>query len=675
MSTDDLEATKPYRQASDTVRASHGKAADVLLGRALSTSTLIKTENFNRGNSATLSLAAVKLMVLAGYLCLFCAFVLPLAVMSGWIFSIDALKRLFLQQLINFPTAFWLAFLTLATVPVVTKISHTAVRAAGRTGLAICALVGTTLWLEHLLGQDWNLNSNIYQPPGNVSALSLPGQLSVDTSFCLALVALTALALDFLGTKRPLLYQFLSLMLGIPGFFLVLAYSFGATGGVERFCAMQGCVVFKFFTYLIFCLLDAAMFLSFPTQGITRVLAIDTVGGKFFRLSILGMISFLPIACLLQQGVKNEIFDLPSALILAMIAISAEVVALFAYSARKIDKIGQAKQDTENSLAELSASQDNGLNYKMLCLMCGKEFPDSSINCPSDGTKLDRIIASLAAGCIIAGKYEIIDTLGSGGMSTVYLAKHKLLQKDVAVKMLRASLASDPLTVQRFQMEAKAAFDLNHPNLLAVYDFGISQHGQAYIVMDYLEGESLAAIADRDERISLLTALPLFYDISRGLAHAHEHGVLHRDIKPGNVMVIRGEKRLKAVIVDFGLIKTYDSEALKLTQTGEIFGSPLYMSPEQCRGINLDNRSDIYSLGCLFYEVLSGIPPILGASAYETTSRKFTDTPKPFDPVLKIPEWLSDLVMAMLSVKPDDRPASARIVTDSLAKFISQEEN
>jgi serine/threonine-protein kinase len=164
--------------------------------------------------------------------------------------------------------------------------------------------------------------------------------------------------------------------------------------------------------------------------------------------------------------------------------------------------------------------------------------------------------------------------------------------------------------------------------------------------------------------------LPLFYDICQGLAPAHEKHVLHRDIKPSNVMLLKGDGRIIAKIVDFGLAKSYDESAMKLTQTGEIFGSPLYMSPEQCQGAALDKRSDIYSLGCLFYETLSGVPPIKGDSAYDTFKRKFSDTPPAFDPALNIPDWLSALIMSMLSVRREERPASAQSLAKSFAAYV-----
>lgn len=632
---------------------------------------MTRTEKFDRGDSAAISLRSVRLISSLADLSLIAAGLLSLCVIVGWVFSIDVLKRLFFDQLTGFPTAFWLCLLTVVTLPVVMKInaSNKVVQVVSRAGLVLCVAVGAALWLEHLLGQDWNLAMPIYQP-ADAGYLTLPGLLSVDTSFCLMLVALTVLALEFVGASRPMVHQALSLLLGLPSLILVLAFMFGASGAVDGFCAMQGCVVFKYLTYLIFCLLEVSIFLSRPTLGITRLLAIDTVGGKFFRLSILAFIGMVPVSWALQQAVAREIVNLPSALLLAFIALAAEVSAIFAYSARKIDKIGFEKQETEDSLAELSSSQEEGLKYKMVCLSCAKEFPEGWLSCPYDGADLSRIADRFAPGSLFAGKYEVGDRLGSGGMSTVYLAKHKFLNKNVAVKVLHSNLASDAKSVQRFQMEAKAAFDLTHPNLLTIYDFGISQDGQAYIVMDYIEGESLSDLVQRQGPITLTQALPLFYDICLGLAHAHEKNVLHRDIKPSNVMLLKGETRIVAKIVDFGLAKSYDESAMKLTQTGEIFGSPLYMSPEQCQGAALDNRSDIYSLGCLFYESLSGIPPIKGDSAYDTFKRKFSDSPQPFDPALNIPGWLSALIMSMLSVKRDERPASAQAVAKSFAAFV-----
>jgi serine/threonine-protein kinase len=342
-----------------------------------------------------------------------------------------------------------------------------------------------------------------------------------------------------------------------------------------------------------------------------------------------------------------------------------------AYGARKIDRIDLEKQATEQSLSELAALQDSKFNYKMVCLECGEEFDDGYEACPYDASGLCRVLDKLAPGSIFGQKYKIEKALGSGGMSTVYKAQHQFLDKVVAIKLLNHQLASDAKAVQRFQIEAKAAYDLNHPNLLGVYDFGISNDGQAYIVMDYLEGESLSDMIHRDTAVSLPKALPIFLDICRGLTYAHEQQILHRDIKPSNVMLVKGPNGKQiAKIVDFGLAKIFDDDALKLTQTGEIFGSPLYMSPEQCRGLPLDNRSDLYSLGVLMYETLTGHAPIIGAGVYETFQKKLTEKPQPFEPSLKVPEWMAQLIFCLLRVEPKERPASARVLVTAISQYV-----
>lgn len=219
-------------------------AASVRSG--LQTSKVIsRTEKFDRGDSAAISLRSVRLISSLADLSLIAAGLLSLSVIVGWVFSLDVLKRLFFGQLTSFPTAFWLCLLTLATLPVVMKInaSNKVVQLVSRALLLVCAIAGAALWLEHLLGQDWNLALPIYQPV-DAGYLTLPGLLSVDTSFCLLLVALTALALEFVSATRPLIYQTLSLILGLPSLILVLSFVFGAGGAIDGFCAMQGCVVF-----------------------------------------------------------------------------------------------------------------------------------------------------------------------------------------------------------------------------------------------------------------------------------------------------------------------------------------------------------------------------------------------------------------------------------------------
>lgn len=231
-------------------------------------------------------------------------------------------------------------------------------------------------------------------------------------------------------------------------------------------------------------------------------------------------------------------------------------------------------------------------------------------------------------GTIFADRYEIISRLGEGGMSIVYKARHQLMKKLVAIKMLQAHLVSRSTSVLRFQKEAEAVCRLDHPNIIHVSDFGVSEAGQPYLIMDYLEGISLSELIHKEGRLPVARALHILAQGSDALAHAHSKGIIHRDLKPSNIMLITHEEDTDFVkIVDFGIAKLLPQggeEQHQLTQTGEVFGSPLYMSPEQCSGAKLDSRSDIYSFGCVMYETLSGTPPIKGTSPIATIHMQMT---------------------------------------------------
>ncbi len=212
----------------------------------------------------------------------------------------------------------------------------------------------------------------------------------------------------------------------------------------------------------------------------------------------------------------------------------------------------------------------------------------------------------------LIGQYRILRTLGAGGMGTVYLGEHLLLGRRAAIKTLLPALSSQREIVDRFFNEARAISAISDPGVVQVFDFGYHVDGTAYIVMELLEGESLAARLERVERLPLVEALRLARQLASSLAAAHEREVIHRDLKPGNVFVIRdaevpGGERTK--ILDFGICKLGDADATT-TQTGTMLGTPVYMSPEQCRGAGqVDRRSDIYSLGCVLFHMITGRPP------------------------------------------------------------------
>ncbi|MBS1955947.1 MAG: serine/threonine protein kinase [Cyanobacteria bacterium SZAS-4] len=224
-------------------------------------------------------------------------------------------------------------------------------------------------------------------------------------------------------------------------------------------------------------------------------------------------------------------------------------------------------------------------------------------------------------GTIISERYEILDLAGKGGMSAVYRARHVLTQKIVALKLMHSHLLADENAVRRFQQEAKAASRLHHPNAISVQDMGVTADGQPFLTMDYLDGRSLSEEIKECGQIDPFRCLHIFLQVCSALAHAHDQRIVHRDLKPSNIMLIESDGDTDYVkVVDFGIAKILmeGSESLKLTATGDVFGSPYYMSPEQCMGLQLDARSDIYSMGCLMFEALTGRVPHEGKNVLET---------------------------------------------------------
>jgi serine/threonine protein kinase len=233
-------------------------------------------------------------------------------------------------------------------------------------------------------------------------------------------------------------------------------------------------------------------------------------------------------------------------------------------------------------------------------------------------------------GTTLAAHYEFLDVLGEGAVGVVFRARNPHLDKLVAIKMLNTAQLTDEI-VARFEREARAVSRLDHPGITAIYDFGVTEHNQRYMVMEFVEGQSLDAVLEAQDFLPLPRALQISIQICDAMAHAHHKGVLHRDLKPSNIMLKGDAEQSHSVkILDFGLAKLNDkntAEAAVLTQTGQVFGSPMYMSPEQVHGDPTDERSDIYSFGCLIYEAVTGYPPLLGKSAAEVMYKHIAEAP------------------------------------------------
>lgn len=284
--------------------------------------------------------------------------------------------------------------------------------------------------------------------------------------------------------------------------------------------------------------------------------------------------------------------------------------------------------------------------------------PDqNSIDPPWRAMKTEESELSKEAG--LEERYEVLCRIGEGGMGNVYKVMDKMLGKVFAIKVLRSDLAKDRNVVSRFKQEALAASRLTHVNLASVYSSGESRTGAPYLVMDFLEGPSLEQLLRKEGHLEPKKALNVFIEICDALEHAHAKGVIHRDLKPGNIILVDNEERVK--IVDFGIAKVLPkpgAETLKLTFGEEVLGSPIYMSPEQCRGDQLDIRSDIYSFGCMMYETVCGRPPFVGDNPIKTILKHLNENTASLALRLKdseLPRGFEYIILKCLQKDPEDR--------------------
>ena len=285
---------------------------------------------------------------------------------------------------------------------------------------------------------------------------------------------------------------------------------------------------------------------------------------------------------------------------------------------------------------------------------------------------LEEQDASAPAGEIV-GNYQLVSRLGEGGMGVVYLAQHRNIERQVAIKLLQPAYSTDRETVQRFLTEARAASRVHHPAIVEVFDCGIHQDGRVYIVMELLQGCSLAAEIKANGRLSLDRALWLTTLIADGFAAVHGVGIIHRDLKPDNLFLVPARapgEPFAVKVLDFGLAKCFKGTLSRngvVTRTGHVMGSPAYMSPEQCRGASrIDLRADIYSLGCVLYEMICGRPPFVRAGSGDLLVAHIGMMPAPPSALEQsIPEEVEALIMRMLAKSPDERPQTMQEVAQA----------
>lgn len=275
--------------------------------------------------------------------------------------------------------------------------------------------------------------------------------------------------------------------------------------------------------------------------------------------------------------------------------------------------------------------------------------------------------------------FEIVGPVGAGGMGTLFKAKKPGSEAAFAIKILKQEFAKDKAARIRFEQEAELSKRLTHTNLVTVYECGVASSGAPYLVMDFVDGESLDRCLGRETSIEPRRAINIFVQLCDAMEYAHACGVLHRDLKPSNILLVEtGEQEVLVKVVDFGIAKLLprvSRETLNLTKTGEIFGSPFYMSPEQCMGEELDERSDIYSMGCVMYEVLTGSPPFKSDNPVKTIMQHVTTAPRPCGSIVvghNVDSDLEDLVMQCLAKERSMRVDTMAILKHRLEGIASR---
>lgn len=302
------------------------------------------------------------------------------------------------------------------------------------------------------------------------------------------------------------------------------------------------------------------------------------------------------------------------------------------------------------------------------CSRCNMRYPNDASYCFLDGAALAEA-RDPRLGSVVAGRYVLEGVLGEGGMATVYLARHRLVDRPVAVKIMSPLLATDPVVRERFRREAKNAQKLGHPNVIEIYDHGETDDGTAFIVMELLRGEHLGAVIARGPML-VERSVHVMVQIARGLARAHDLDVMHRDVKPENVFLCKREDGRDLVkLLDFGIAKSRADS--RLTGQGELFGTPQYMAPERIMGSDATPTSDLYALGVVFYEMLTGELPFDAEDVASFFVKHMNEAPpsaraKNAD----VPEALDELLISLLAKEARDRPVDAHRVHEDLLAIL-----
>lgn len=288
-------------------------------------------------------------------------------------------------------------------------------------------------------------------------------------------------------------------------------------------------------------------------------------------------------------------------------------------------------------------------------------------------SKVKLVVRDSRVGTTLDDRYLLVALIGRGATSSVYQAEDTTENRMVAVKILHSHLVSDVTVLQRFEREAKTSKCLRHPNIVEIFEFNVDKTGAPYLVMELVSGTNMFDVIKAAGWMPVPRALAIVRQVCAALSVAHEMSIVHRDLKPSNIMLTESsDGALLVKVLDFGIAKMLPAQGdtvFKLTQSGETLGSLLYMSPEQCLDQDMDGRSDCYALGCLFYEAITGRPPLSARTAFETMNKQISQMPEPLErvrPDVVFPPHLQSIIFKMLAKNPSDRYMNIGELQDDL---------
>jgi tRNA A-37 threonylcarbamoyl transferase component Bud32 len=312
------------------------------------------------------------------------------------------------------------------------------------------------------------------------------------------------------------------------------------------------------------------------------------------------------------------------------------------------------------------------------CTACTHSYADTALFCPNCGQPKVRDHGGDALlGKVLGERFQVQSLLGQGTSGTIYRAEHITLRRKVAIKVLHTELSRDDLAVERFRREATTVADLDNEHIVEIHDFGRAPDGRLYLAMELLEGETLDIILARERTLSIERTADILIQVGEALMEAHAIGYVHRDLRPRNVyLAVRRGKANFVKLLDFGLAKLVENDASAAsTSLGMTFGDPRYMAPEQARGDRIDRRADIYQLGCVAYEMLTGAPPFSGNRVFDILTKQVTEAPQPLPSRRRdIPLWMEAAVTKMLAKDPENRFATTTRMVEALRRGLESGE-